>query len=860
MPPKAAVRNKEQPLNSGSKYKRVIAPKDNFRQEEETEEVFDVVSVSSDTASAISISDTSSSRSGSKKNKQQMSKKRKSRNDGGGGTSSSIRRSAKAKVPYEYLEMVNEVTNPSSQPELPRKKRSLSSIAGAAKSNVHLGNESVIDLGSDTSSAPSRQYTPATEVLKLSEEPNGPDLVAMFENDEDFGAGSEESDWENIEIGGMNGPSQVDLNDLEAEEQPQSVEFTLGETTQRKQTQKKKSTITKGDRETRWSIHSVHLLSLLYFGSMRSKWCNDHVLKSELAKFVSSEVGTELHPDKSLSVPQRTRKFLDGLRHVMNFWNKKFRIIYRGMQKRRWEEIDDMKKQKNAEPSLDFVGFRKSLGRLEGSRDLGAQGFCALLRAFRLRARLIFSIQPLSFTFNSKSTKPSRLSNAIIEQEEDNDEAGPSTPPKVRLRRPQFNPVKLAYTMTDYDAAKIEEAPYPIFWVEVWDEASLQWISIDPMVQKLIEVPKSKSKFEPPASETANMMSYVIAYDAAGHAKDVTRRYAQFYNAKNRKTRITNEPIGQIWFDRVMRIFQSPYYSEIDQMEDAALSRKEASEDLPNNIQDYKGHPIFVLERHLRQNEIIHPLVPCGRVAIGRNKSETEPIFRRRDVKTLRSATQWYKIGRQIKIGEQPMKHGKKRSVIKSSRLASDNEDEDNDDEVGLYADFQTELYVPPAVVNSKVPKNDYGNLDVFVPSMVPLGAVHIRLRGAANAAKLLGIDYADAVCGFDFASRRATPRVEGIVVAEEYNNAVMAVFKAQMEQQQFEEDERKKAEALIRWRRYLTVLRVRERVAQNPAFRHSEKQEVQELESLNGEHDEGGGFVNEQVSSLLHEQEPGGF
>lgn len=69
-------------------------------------------------------------------------------------------------------------------------------------------------------------------------------------------------------------------------------------------------------------------------------------------------------------------------------------------------------------------------------------------------------------------------------------------------------------------------------------------------------------------------------------------------------------------------------------------------------------------------------------------------------------------------------------------------------DEQPLFAEEQTEVYVPPPVVDvsslgllscmsdadtsvrgaqGKVPKNNFGNIDLFVPSMLPAGAVHLR-------------------------------------------------------------------------------------------------------------------------------------
>lgn len=62
-------------------------------------------------------------------------------------------------------------------------------------------------------------------------------------------------------------------------------------------------------------------------------------------------------------------------------------------------------------------------------------------------------------------------------------------------------------------------------------------------------------------------------------------------------------------------------------------------------------------------------------------------------------------------------------------------------------------LYSPPPVVGGKIRRNSFGNIDIYVPSMIPLGAVHLPLKGCAKLARRLGIDYAEAVTGFEFKS-----------------------------------------------------------------------------------------------------------
>ncbi|CAJ0769830.1 20108_t:CDS:2, partial [Entrophospora sp. SA101] len=85
----------------------------------------------------------------------------------------------------------------------------------------------------------------------------------------------------------------------------------------------------------------------------------------------------------------------------------------------------------------------------------------------------------------------------------------------------------------------------------------------------------------------------------------------------------------------------------------------------------------------------------------------------------------WLREGRQIKEGEQPLKHVKSRIYTMSKRQAI--LFDEKVPEVGLYGEWQTEEYAPKPIVNGIVPKNPYGNLDMFKPSMCPPGGIHIE-------------------------------------------------------------------------------------------------------------------------------------
>jgi xeroderma pigmentosum group C-complementing protein len=194
----------------------------------------------------------------------------------------------------------------------------------------------------------------------------------------------------------------------------------------------------------------------------------------------------------------------------------------------------------------------------------------------------------------------------------------------------------------------------------------------------------------------------------------------------------------------------------------------------------------YALERHLRRDEVIYPRLEIG-------KFRGEPVFGRHSVTHVKSAENWLRSsGRMIRPGAQPLKMGKVRANTLNKRRAvematadtSAGTGEDSAMIQGLYAEWQTEPYVPDPVVQArsscsilmalsliiskgKIPKNEFGNIDLYVPSMLPIGAAHIpceaiqlnvhvvllrpvlrAVKGVAKIARQLGIDYAEAVVG----------------------------------------------------------------------------------------------------------------
>ena len=156
-------------------------------------------------------------------------------------------------------------------------------------------------------------------------------------------------------------------------------------------------------------------------------------------------------------------------------------------------------------------------------------------------------------------------------------------------------------------------------------------------------------------------------------------------------------------------------------------------------------------------------------------------------------------------------------------------------------------------MTNGLVPKNAYGNLDLYVSSMIPPGGAHILHPEASRAAKIIGVDYADAVTGFAFKGRHGTAITNGAVVALEYREAVEEVCKTFDYDRIRADEQRRSLEALRIWKRLLAGLRVRERIKSYDVEGEREAAMKEDLEDFNAKDD-----IEEEAEE--EEEEAGGF
>ncbi|KAI3321263.1 Rad4-domain-containing protein [Xylariaceae sp. AK1471] len=594
--------------------------------------------------------------------------------------------------------------------------------------------------------------------------------------------------------------------------------------------------INKAEKDRRVEIHKIHLLCLLAHAAQRNRWCNDPQIQDSLRPLLTQKMVTQLNPGSHLTQFGQANSLKEGLNLVNNMFIAKFQITERGIRRALWAETEDHLQDyslpTDTEPPLEKSDFLEAAKSLSGSRDVGAQLYCALLRAAGVEARLVCSLQPLSFSsagpyMGTSHKKKQKLSledkygqlfqpNNSLEVSAD---SSAPLPPRRRLGHPNA----AAFRLPEISAGpsrqvtptpkKIHESPYPVYWVEVLDEGHQKWQPTDPLVTKSFWKPQ---KLEPPASDRENCMTYVVGFEEDGTAKDITRRYAKAYNAKTRKMRVESVPSnGDRWWRKALRAYSRGFTSDLDQIEANEMAAMEAREPMPRNIADFKDHPIYALERHLRRHEVLVPNASSSGTVGAGSKAPLERVYRRRDVRIARSREKWYRLGREVRSDEIPVKFVTKPSKMHEGLFSDETQEIEEGETNGtpIYTIDQTELYKAPPVINGKVPKNRYGNLDLYVPSMVPEGGAYVADDLGAQAAFTLGIDYAPALTGFHFSGRKGTAVLHGVVVAAENEEAVRAVIQGIKDQEHEIERERRSRQVLRMWRTFLMNLRIRQTI-----------------------------------------------
>ncbi|KAI4264682.1 MAG: hypothetical protein L6R35_007287, partial [Caloplaca aegaea] len=232
--------------------------------------------------------------------------------------------------------------------------------------------------------------------------------------EDDTSEDSEESNfaWEEVELA-----HEADQPILDPAESDSAQDLDLVLEDDRKQLRNQVSTarrkpLTALEKKMRLEVHKVHFLCLLYHVHLRNHWCNDQNLHKILYRRLPKSIISLLNPDENLPQFRQDESFRQGLEKASTYFRHAFAVTARGMSRAHWVEDPDNIATQPPTPDLDLPmqkpDFLECAQKMEGSRDVGAQLSCALLRSCGVETRLICSMQVLPLTSTTKGTMPQK--------------------------------------------------------------------------------------------------------------------------------------------------------------------------------------------------------------------------------------------------------------------------------------------------------------------------------------------------------------------------------------------------------------------------------------------------------------------
>ncbi|XP_076468748.1 DNA repair protein complementing XP-C cells homolog [Babylonia areolata] len=327
------------------------------------------------------------------------------------------------------------------------------------------------------------------------------------------------------------------------------------------------------------------------------------------------------------------------------------------------------------------------------------------------------------------------------------------------------------------------------YWLEVYLPRQSKWVCVD-CIRCVVGRPYDAS------AAASQPVLYVLSFQNEGSVKDITAKYAPQWLSHTRKQRVDSD-----WWRESLESFASAN-TALDDQENRDIKDHLVQRPLPTNIGEYKNHPLYALRRHLLKFEAIYPenSIPMGYI-------RHEPVYARECVHTLHSRDNWLKEARLVRLGETPYK------MVKSRKRWNRAKDSCEELDLELFGRWQTEDYIPPPAVNGKVPKNEYGNVELFQPSMLPGGTVHVRVPALNRVARKLGIDIAAAMTGWDHHCGYSHPVLDGWVVCEEHKDVLLAAWEEDQEIQRQREEERREKRVLNNWTTLVRGLLIKEKL-----------------------------------------------
>ncbi|KAI3639746.1 hypothetical protein MIR68_002440 [Amoeboaphelidium protococcarum] len=600
-----------------------------------------------------------------------------------------------------------------------------------------------------------------------------------------------EEDWEEVE--------HQQLDNQTIAEEDENGEQHHSEMTISIQKRQKQPGITKDMRNKQMFLHQSHAVFQLFNACILNALCDDSTLQG----LVLSQLPFQLHHRQSdITSQSELLSWLSSIRKWL--LNEYF--------------VDDQL------AILGDISVKQSLIKTVNKRNGNTREltllFVALLRALGLEVRLVYAIQVPSLkvqrSVNQKQNDVSHKEQKVVVSETQS-----RTPPDGQKQKRRKRKAVVGEDSDDEFEPEVVKSPYfdrggkqksakvqkrssmdrsdsslvvNNVWFELLSEDGQSWVPFGLIDIELISDVDDKY-IQYSIGNVGINPQYIVALAAqSSFGKCVSARYLDF-NVRRKESCL------DWWKDTISGLFTAKSRcEEADQKDYDAFSQ--SCTVMPKSLAEFNNHPQFVIEKYLKKFEVIHPKDPAQIVGQIRGHD----IYPRSLVQDLHTAEKWIsQEARVVKAGEYPIKKVKSRVMPTKRNIKILMEEEQTELQkeglVGLFGFWQTEPYRAPPIVNGIIPKNKYGNMDLFREEMLPEGAFHIserylwrklpkslknasadvRLPTMKRVAQDCNIEFAEAVIGFEYHGGRSVPSVDGIVVAEDKVAEFVEEFKSRV-------------------------------------------------------------------------------
>lgn len=687
------------------------------------------------------------------------------------------------------------------------------------------------------------------------------DLFTPINNDSDDHATSEAHNNEGeslkkrkITLNQSSSDSQSDFSDWEdvpltSSEIPESFNISINSNYAPDVDESRKRKLKEAirNKKRRTSIHSMGMISYSLHAYQRNRWLNSKTLLKRLKKLLPDSLlnGRFKKYKRSMKSFLKTpsdealknaaySNFMYIIKYLIKWFRLNYKLDSNGLRilgylpRREKSTVDKNDYFPNTSSPInslqDFLSISK---KFRHNRDTGAQIFTALLRSLGFQSRLVFSLPLLSTSNNIK-----------LQPQLDHD----------KLKRNKDHDLLYPYFWTEL-VSPIDESEIYVIETICFQDESKMLLPLNRFTRSTL-TKEDLNRFYTdnfyPIRNQFNQMSmhYVVSLDNNNLAMDVSSRYMPdiSYRWFDKLDQRTDLGRMALLFRLILGILNAKceYNSfinlELSSLKQVALLNYR----IPSTFAEMKRNPNLVTLSTLRYNEVIRSnSIPIGSIEIN-DKFGKESIFVKTTLIVGRSVQQWKILGRsiiedQIDCPIKIIKSIRPRTIMKR-RLFNLNvlNGEPELNKVKLYSFDQTCPYINMKVSildNGKVmlPRNEYGNIEIFKPSMVPDLCSWLTLSNIENilfdykTGKLKlkfndKVEYVSVINGFNFLSNpgKATPIKCGVIVLKLQEDLAKKIWlhgKIRLSEKYINEQ---RMRVLYTWNDLMKRLRIRSMVEEN--------------------------------------------